>query len=38
MNGPTAPYADVMAPFRLVQAKFSVNINDDQNLGFAEDW
>ncbi len=35
LNGPTAPYADVMAPFRLVQAKFSVNINDDQILDFA---
>ncbi len=28
LNGPRAPYADVIAPFRLVQAKFSEKVDD----------
>jgi hypothetical protein len=37
LNGRAAPYADLMAPFRLVQAKFSVNTQEDLHMNFEEE-
>jgi hypothetical protein len=34
LNGPRASYADVIAPFRLLQAKFSVDVNTDLPFDF----
>jgi hypothetical protein len=35
VNVPAAPYADVMAPYRLVQTRVSVNTQEDLQLDFA---
>jgi hypothetical protein len=37
LNGPLAKYADVIAPFRLVQTKFSKDTNKEMDLNFTEE-
>ncbi len=36
VNGPMDTYADVIAPFRFLQTKFAVNVNQDISVNFAE--
>jgi hypothetical protein len=36
VNGPMATYADVIAPFRFLQTRFAVDVNQDVSFNFAE--
>jgi hypothetical protein len=37
LNAPGAPYANVIAPFRLVRTKFCFNVNQPVSIDFAEE-